>query len=31
MRTMKNNNNEKVMVIGINHGYENMKTATRCF
>ena len=31
MRTMKNNNNETVMVIGIDHGYGNMKTATRCF
>ena len=31
MRTMKKNNNETVMVIGIDHGYENMKTATRCF
>lgn len=31
MRTMKNNNNETVTVIGIDHGYGNMKTATRCF
>ena len=31
MRTMKNNNNETVMVIGIDHGYGNMKTATRSF
>lgn len=31
MQTMKNNNNETVMVIGIDHGYGNMKTATRCF
>ena len=31
MRTMKTNNNETVMVIGIDHGYGNMKTATRCF
>ena len=31
MRMMKNNNNETVMVIGIDHGYGNMKTATRCF
>lgn len=31
MRTMKKNNNETVMVIGIDHGYGNMKTATRCF
>ena len=31
MRMMKNNNNEIVMVIGIDHGYGNMKTATRCF
>ena len=28
---MKNNNNETVTVIGIDHGYGNMKTATRCF
>ena len=28
---MKNNRNETVMVIGIDHGYGNMKTATRCF
>ena len=27
MRMMKNNNNETVMVIGIDHGYGNMKTA----
>ena len=31
MRMMKNNNNETVTVIGIDHGYGNMKTATRCF
>ena len=31
MRMMKNNNNETIMVIGIDHGYGNMKTATRCF
>ena len=31
MRMMKNNRNETVMVIGIGHGYGNMKTATRCF
>ena len=31
MRMMKNNNNETVMVIGIDHGYGNMKTATGCF
>ena len=31
MRMMKNNNNEIVMVIGIDHGYGNVKTATRCF
>ena len=31
MRMMKNNNNETVMVLGIDHGYGNMKTATRCF
>ena len=31
MRMMKSNNNEIVMVIGIDHGYGNMKTATRCF
>ena len=30
MRMMKNNRNETVMVIGIDHGYGNMKTATRC-
>ena len=29
MRMMKNNNNETVMVIGIDHGYGNMKTATK--
>ncbi len=29
MRMMKNNNNETVMVIGIDHGYGNMKTAKR--
>ena len=28
MRMMKNNRNETVMVIGIDHGYGNMKTAT---
>ena len=27
MRMMKNNDNETVMVIGIDHGYGNMKTA----
>ena len=27
----ENNRNETVMVIGIDHGYGNMKTATRCF
>ena len=31
MRMMKNNKNETIMVIGIDHGYGNMKTATRCF
>ena len=31
MRMMKNKNNETVTVIGIDHGYGNMKTATRCF
>ena len=31
MRMIKNNNNETVMVIGIDHGYGNMKTAIRCF
>ena len=31
MRMMKNNNNETIVVIGIDHGYGNMKTATRCF
>ena len=31
MRMMKNNRNETIMVIGIDHGYGNMKTATRCF
>ncbi len=31
MRMMKTNKNEKIMVIGIDHGYGNMKTATRCF
>ena len=31
MRMMKNNNNETIMVIGIDHGYGNMKTAIRCF
>ena len=29
MRMMKNNRNETVMVIGIDHGYGNMKTAMR--
>ena len=28
MRMMKNNRNETIMVIGIDHGYGNMKTAT---
>ena len=28
---MKTNKNETIMVIGIDHGYGNMKTATRCF
>ena len=27
MRMMKNNKNETIMVIGIDHGYGNMKTA----
>ncbi len=27
----ENNNNETVMVIGIDHGYGNMKTATNAF
>ena len=31
MRMMKNSRNETIMVIGIDHGYGNMKTATRCF
>ena len=31
MRMMKNNKNETIMVIGIDHGYGNMKTANRCF
>ena len=31
MRMMKTNRNETIMVIGIDHGYGNMKTATRCF
>lgn len=31
MRMMKKKNNETVTVIGIDHGYGNMKTATRCF
>ena len=31
MRMMKNNKNETIMVIGIDHSYRNMKTATRCF
>ena len=31
MRMMKNNKNETIMVIGIDHGYGNVKTATRCF
>ena len=31
MRMMKNNRNETIVVIGIDHGYGNMKTATRCF
>lgn len=31
MRMMKTNKNETIMVIGIDHGYGNMKTANRCF
>ena len=31
MRMMKTNKNETIMVIRIDHGYGNMKTATRCF
>ena len=31
MRMMKNNNNEIIVVIGLDHGYGNMKTATKCF
>lgn len=31
MRMMKTSKNETIMVIGIDHGYGNMKTATRCF
>ena len=31
MRMMKYDKNETIMVIGIDHGYGNMKTATRCF
>ena len=31
MRMMTNNKNETIMVIGIDHGYGNMKTANRCF
>ena len=31
MRMMKNNKNETIMVIGIDHGYGNMKTAAKCF
>ena len=31
MRMMRNYKNETIMVIGIDHGYGNMKTATRCF
>lgn len=31
MRMMKTNKNETIIVIGIDHGYGNMKTATRCF
>ena len=31
MRMMKTNKNETIMVIGIDYGYGNMKTATRCF
>ena len=28
---MKTNKNETIIVTGIDHGYGNMKTATRCF
>lgn len=28
MRMMKTSKNETIMVIGIDHGYGNMKTAT---
>lgn len=31
MRMMKTSKNETIMVSGIDHGYGNMKTATRCF
>ena len=31
MRMMKTNKNETIIVTGIDHGYGNMKTATRCF
>lgn len=31
MRMMKNRNNEMIIVIGVDHGYGNMKTACRCF
>mgnify|MGYP000846318518 CR=1 FL=1 len=31
MRMMKNNNNETVMVIGIDHGYGNIKLPPDAF
>jgi plasmid segregation protein ParM len=31
MRMMRNSNNETIMVIGVDHGYGNMKTANKCF
>ena len=31
MRVMKNKENQIIMVIGVDHGYGNMKTASRCF
>lgn len=31
MRMMKNKENQIITVIGVDHGYGNMKTACRCF
>ena len=31
MRMMKNKENQIITVIGVDHGYGNLKTACRCF